>query len=531
MMFETTALKHRKTFFVFTHQSLFLVPEDEYKRICQSEDRYVCVERKNLPDAASRVMERVICIVCHEEEKMEDLVSPLCRQIHLAICRKCIEYLKKRTNKREVVCPYCKEKKSDKTYQEEIICVLFSLMPHKTLHIIELRPDTEVEMVTRLTRETKVVLDNIAVAASLFFGLMFKTVVAIRNSVSLVGDDDSLDWCIGDLGWRTSGRTQVFIGGGYTDEEMEQIRGNIKTIPKKSIQINAKEIHAVGDGVYILLKVWAGAGEYSPDLFLKTSKKEHIEEFLKEENSSLWVGRVKRLDLGGYAVEIFPKLGLSEENEVKKLSLGSDSPAEISEILKMENNSIWVGKVKRLELKDYTVQILPKLRIHGENMMKELVLNSNYPSCITKVLGAENNSIWVGKVKRLELKYYAVEILPKLRMHGENVLEELVLDTYYSKQITEILKTDNSSIWVGRVEMLGLFGYAVEILPKLRIHGENVMEELRLDVFFLGHITEILKTKDKSVWVGKVKKVRLEGLAKEIENKLDFTLIAPVDQE
>ncbi|OIR55647.1 MAG: uncharacterized protein A8A55_3607, partial [Amphiamblys sp. WSBS2006] len=120
-------LKHNKMLFVLMGRGVFLFPESEYSQINQ-EEGYVCLKRKYLSEVTDRDVERIICIVCHEEAALEDFVSPMCRQMHFVICRECMEYLKKRTDKREVACPYCKENKSDKAYQEEILGVLFSLM-------------------------------------------------------------------------------------------------------------------------------------------------------------------------------------------------------------------------------------------------------------------------------------------------------------------------------------------------------------------------------------------------------------------
>ncbi|OIR56138.1 MAG: uncharacterized protein A8A55_3116 [Amphiamblys sp. WSBS2006] len=161
------------------------------------------------------------------------------------------------------------------------------------------------------------------------------------------------------------------------------------------------------------------------------------------------------------------------------------------------------------------------------SQLKKLDLYGYNPQHITELLKKKNNSIWVGKVKRLELKSYAVGILPKLKLHEENVMEEIVLDACRPEHITELRKTENKSIWIRKTKKLELRGYAVGILPKLRIHGENVMEKLILGACHPEYLTEALITKDKSIWIGKVKEVRLEGLAKEIENKLDFTLIEP----
>ncbi|OIR58932.1 MAG: uncharacterized protein A8A55_0277 [Amphiamblys sp. WSBS2006] len=145
-------LKHNEMFFVFTHQSIFLVPESEYNQIAKKEEGHVCLKRKYLSEVTDRDVERIICIVCHGEAAPEDPVSPLCRQMHFVLCRKCMEYLKERTDKREVVCPYCKEKKSDKAYQEEILAVVLSLMPHQTLHSLEIGPDMEVKTVETCAR-------------------------------------------------------------------------------------------------------------------------------------------------------------------------------------------------------------------------------------------------------------------------------------------------------------------------------------------------------------------------------------------
>ncbi|OIR55608.1 MAG: uncharacterized protein A8A55_3646, partial [Amphiamblys sp. WSBS2006] len=116
---------------------------------------------------------------------------------------------------------------------------VLSLMSQHTTSL-ELRTDTEVETVTRLTRETKVVLSNTTISDALFFRLMARTVVEIRNRISLVGHDDTLDWCIGELGWRTN-ETVRFCFDNYTNQEMNQIHENIETIPRRSIQINAGE--------------------------------------------------------------------------------------------------------------------------------------------------------------------------------------------------------------------------------------------------------------------------------------------------
>ncbi|OIR56761.1 MAG: uncharacterized protein A8A55_2488 [Amphiamblys sp. WSBS2006] len=535
------ALKHKSMFFVFMDKSLFLVPEEEYKHFKHDKEGYTCLKKKHLPYAASRDTERVICIVCHGETELEDLVSPLCREIHFVLCRECVKYLKKRTDSREVACPYCRGKQDDKAFQEEIIGVLFSLIPHQTLTSLELRPDMEVETVTKLTRETKVVLSNITVTAPLFFRLLEKTNVEIRNMISLVVNDSSydwstwefdwctwefdwyttgeLDWCIRELGCETDGRTTVSVYG-CNEEEIKWICANTRT--EESRTLSPWKIRGDESNVCTFLKYWGGVSENNRynNISLGLSNKEPTKDILGEGNSSIWVGKVRRLKLSEYAIGILAKLRIHEESVVEDLVLDAYSPEHIAEILKMENSSIWIGKVRRLDLKHYAVEILPKLKLHEEKEMGELFLYAKYPEHITKIIKAENSSIWVGKVKRLELKDYAVEILPKLRIHEENVMENFYLDLYGPEYITEILRVENNSIWVGKVKRLELKHYAVEILSKLRIPKDNVIEEFVLDVYRPEYLTEILKMEKNSIWVGKLKRLVLKRYAIEIRSKL-----------
>ncbi|OIR56827.1 MAG: uncharacterized protein A8A55_2421 [Amphiamblys sp. WSBS2006] len=218
---------------------------------------------------------------------------------------------------------------------------------------------------------------------------------------------------------------------------------------------------------------------------------------------------------------------------MEKIVLATSQIENIAEILEPENKNIWawIGKAKKMGLSDYALGILPKLRIHEENEMEGLWLSAEEPEYIAEILEMENNSISLGKVKILELCSHAVETLPKLKFHGEYVMERLGLEALFSEHTAEIPKIENNSIWIGKMKRLELHFYAIEILPKFRIHRENVMEELVLNADSPEHITKILEAKDKSIWIGRVRKVSPIEHAKRIKGKLDFTLITPDDQE
>ncbi|OIR56085.1 MAG: uncharacterized protein A8A55_3169, partial [Amphiamblys sp. WSBS2006] len=360
---------------------------------------------------------------------------------------------------------------------------------------------------------------NIAISDVLFFKLLSRTAVEIRSKISLVGHDDTLGCCLEWLGERTTEQAGICFDG-YTSQEMKQAYSNITTIPRKSIQIKAREIHAKGDGICVLLELLDCVDGHIPELFLETSRRENIEEIAEKGSNFGWIGKVGRLVLTGCAVEALPGLKLHQENKMEELVLDAYTPGQVTEILRMEKNSIWVGRVKVLKLKRYAMQILPKLKLHGENELKELSLNTYAPEYFGGITRTENNSIWVGKVRVLKLGWYAVGILPKLIIHDENELEELYLDSDNPKHIAGILRTENNSIWVGKVKTLRLKKHAIQILPKLGIHNENELEELSLYADNPKHITGMLKTENNSIWVGKVKTLRLKNHAIQILPKL-----------
>ncbi|OIR56160.1 MAG: uncharacterized protein A8A55_3094 [Amphiamblys sp. WSBS2006] len=330
----------------------------------------------------------------------------------------------------------------------------------------------------------------------------------------------------------------------HEENEMEELclwtyyPGNITEILKKennSIWIGkVKKLELGNHAVNILPKLRIHEENEMEELYLCLIGYGyyHTTEILKEEINSIWIGKVRKLKLKDYAVNILPKLRIHEENEMEELVLEAYYPRNIIEIIKKENNSIWIGKVRKINLRNYAVEVLPKLRIHEENLTEELSLSADGTEHLAKIL-EENSSIWIGRVKKLELRDYAVNILPKLRIHEENEMEELYLCLigYCYYHIIEILKEENNSIWIGKVRKLTLKNYAVGILSRLKLHEENEMEELSLEECHSATLVEIFKIMDKSIWIGKVRKINLTGYAEKIKDKLDFTLLAPDDQE
>ncbi|OIR56336.1 MAG: uncharacterized protein A8A55_2920, partial [Amphiamblys sp. WSBS2006] len=212
---------------------------------------------------------------------------------------------------------------------------------------------------------------------------------------------------------------------------MKQVYSNIKTIPKKSIRINAENIQAVGNGICVLLKLSSGVYGHVPDLLLEASAKDRIEEILETKSNMAWIGRMENLLLIERAIETLPFLGLHKENKTKMICLCAKHFENVAGILSIENSSVSIGDVKKLVLCDYAVGILPKIRFREENEMESLALSLIFCDRNAEISKTKNNSIWVGKVGSLRLVGHAIQTLPKLRIHEENVMEELVLSVSY----------------------------------------------------------------------------------------------------
>ncbi|OIR57721.1 MAG: uncharacterized protein A8A55_1508 [Amphiamblys sp. WSBS2006] len=167
---------------------------------------------------------------------------------------------------------------------------------------------------------------------------------------------------------------------------------------------------------------------------------------------------------------------------MEELCLYAEKEEHVSELILTKNNSIWLGKVKKLELELFAINILPKLKLHGANVMEEFSLSADKEEYVSEAIRAKNSTIWLGKMKKLELNLFAINILPKLKLHKENVMEEFHLSAGEIEHFFEVMFAENNSIWLGSVKRLELESFATIILPKLNFYEENEMEGLPVNV-------------------------------------------------
>ncbi|OIR58750.1 MAG: uncharacterized protein A8A55_0437 [Amphiamblys sp. WSBS2006] len=247
-------------------------------------------------------------------------------------------------------------------------------------------------------------------------------------------------------------------------------------------------------GVITKVRVHKDCGvEY---LRLTASEEAHVAAVLRHERK-FCVGRVKRMELQEYAVCVIMKMSL-EDFEFEKLILDARREEYVSVVLEYDKTScdgilknvifmgccavqeqkICVRRVKDMWLSEYAVGVLTKMSLEDCEFEK-LSLYAWEEEHVAAVLRQEK-TIYVWRVKRMELRQYAVSILLKLIIHEDNTMESLDV-TAYGKELSRILKEGDSSIELGRIRKSG-FCVPEKIKRKLRYtlideEGNEVLEE------------------------------------------------------
>ncbi|OIR55888.1 MAG: uncharacterized protein A8A55_3366, partial [Amphiamblys sp. WSBS2006] len=253
---------------------------------------------------------------------------------------------------------------------------------------------------------------------------------------------------------------------------------------------------------------------------LSAEKTEHVSEVIRAENNSIKLGKVKKLELWKRSINILPKLALHEENKMEEFVLKAEKEEYVSEVMLAKNNTIWLGKVKKLELGLFAINILPKLMLHEENEMEEFVLSADREGYVSETILPENNSIKLGKVKKLELSLFAINTLSKLVLHKENKMEGFILKAEKKEYVSEVIRAKNNTIWLGKIKKLELSLFAINTLSKLVLHKENEMEKFLLSADREGYVSETMLAKNNTIWLGKVKKLELNLFAINTLSKL-----------
>ncbi|OIR57381.1 MAG: uncharacterized protein A8A55_1858 [Amphiamblys sp. WSBS2006] len=454
-----------------------------------------------------------VCVMCRAKNT-KTFLFPTCRIVHSFACEGCIPEIL-RYEGSACSFPSCI---NDNLLREEFRKTVEqhnggATAYTQTIDLLTLTIPGRWPKPVLLKEETVVTLKNIALSEVLLFKLLKKTHVVVGENVSVFGNFKGED-CI-RAGTDFEGLRLLRPASFQEIQISVCFMENITRMPNKSIKIGkSNRLGLPNCSINILPKLKMHEDNEMEGLELHILKTKHISEAIRTRQNRIWLGEMKNLKLRLFAINTLHRLVLHEENEMERCFLNAEKDESIFEAILTKNNSIWLGKVNNLDLELFAISILPKLKLHEENEMEEFSLSADKEEYVSEVTRAENNSIYLGKVKKLELRDYAVNALPKLKLHRENEMEKFCLNADRIEHVSEIILAENNSIHTGKLKNLKLWEYAINVLPKL--HGENEIEELVITGVGRGYCSNDVFSSDSDFFSWKIKRLKIENSAVDI---------------
>ncbi|OIR56918.1 MAG: uncharacterized protein A8A55_2330 [Amphiamblys sp. WSBS2006] len=251
-------------------------------------------------------------------------------------------------------------------------------------------------------------------------------------------------------------------------------------------------------------------------LILTASEEAHVAAVLKQENP-FCVGRVKDMWLGDYAVGVITKMSL-KDCEIERLDLTAYEKEHVAEVLAQEK-PFCVGRVKNMFLWAYAASVITKMSLK-DCEIESLSLTAYEKEHVAEVL-AQEKPFCVGRVKTMELGYYAVGVITKMSLKDCEI-KYLSLYANEEAHVAAVLAQEKP-FCVGRVKDMRLWDYAVSVITKMTIHEDNTMESFVLR----GNedqLSRILKEGDNSIELGRIRTGGLR-VPEKIKRKLRYTLV------
>ncbi|OIR58395.1 MAG: uncharacterized protein A8A55_0834 [Amphiamblys sp. WSBS2006] len=213
-------------------------------------------------------------------------------------------------------------------------------------------------------------------------------------------------------------------------------------------------------------------------------------------------------------INILPKLRIHGDCEIEVFCLSADEKEHVAEVLAQET-PFCVGRVKEMWLTDYAVGFITKMSPE-DCEIEYLRLFASKEAHVAGILKQEN-PFCVGRVKKMWLRDYAVGVITKMNLKDYGV-EDLRLYAREEAHVAGILKQENP-FCVGRVKSMDLEDYAVCVITKMSLKDCEI-EWLVLDASEeAAHVAEVL-AQESPFCVGRVKKMKLTGYAASVITKM-----------
>ncbi|OIR56131.1 MAG: uncharacterized protein A8A55_3123, partial [Amphiamblys sp. WSBS2006] len=212
-------------------------------------------------------------------------------------------------------------------------------------------------------------------------------------------------------------------------------------------------------------------------------------------------------------INILPKLRIHGDCEIERLGLTASEEAHVAGILKQEKH-FCVGRVKTIWLKDYAVGVITKMSLK-DCEIERLGLTASEEAHVAAVI-AQEKPFCVGRVESMWLKDYAVGVITKMSLK-DCEFEKLGLTAREEAHVAAVLAQEKP-FCVGRVKNMRLWDYAVGVITKMSLKDCEI-EYLRLTAREEAHVAEVLK-QEKPFCVGRVESMWLKDYAASVITKM-----------
>ncbi|OIR55996.1 MAG: uncharacterized protein A8A55_3258, partial [Amphiamblys sp. WSBS2006] len=214
-------------------------------------------------------------------------------------------------------------------------------------------------------------------------------------------------------------------------------------------------------------------------------------------------------------INILPKLRIHGDCEIESLRLTATRREHVAAVLKQEN-PFCVGRVKDMWLGKYAVGVITKMSLK-DCEIEYLRLTATRRKHVAEML-AQEKPFCVGRVKNMWLEGYAVGVITKMSLK-DCEFERLCLNASEEEHVAKVLAQEKP-FCVGRVKNMRLGDYAVGVITKMSLK-DCEFERLCLTASEEAHVAEVLK-QEKPLCVGRVKNMRFEEYAVGVITRMIF---------
>eukprot|EP00917_Polyrhabdina_sp_WS-2016_P023749 GHVP01051377.1.p1 GENE.GHVP01051377.1~~GHVP01051377.1.p1 ORF type:complete len:619 (+),score=84.39 GHVP01051377.1:30-1886(+) len=229
-----------------------------------------------------------------------------------------------------------------------------------------------------------------------------------------------------------------------------------------------------------------GSNTHRSHCFWITSKaKKFRENIRKIGNKSIEIGSyAESVVLADFGIDLLPKFTIKKDHIIIVLDLTASEGIHIEDLLEFEDRGINLGKIiHKIQLYKFAINILPKLRIPEDGILEIMALTADLEGQILpSSLEMDEKSIEVGTIgKGISLKGHAIKLLPKLNFVKNGYTPFILLDTLCEDGFN-IEKMDKYSfINTGKaIKNIVIRGHSESLLRLFNLDEENNIENICL---------------------------------------------------